>query len=313
MTRALIVAGVLLGATATGVIADPAPRNDIVEHSSFALEPAGRAFKALSIDNPLGDVRVEGYDGNAIVIETTKHAPDYDALSRLRVSLVPPNADGVVRLNATVNPRREGRPLPRGAVRIDLVIRTPRDARIDASATSGKLEVTNMDAGGELDTASGTITARNIQGPLFTHSISGDTSLSLVFGSIDAQTMSSNVDLDTINGDKLFASAHHGKIEGRRVRARDVELSTTDGRIHLEGEAALHGHIIVSSYSGDVDVRLHRVGPVIVRGRGTKVNLGARAMQQPNGWVQLAEGSGDQPALVEMVAPLAKIDFAFLQ
>ncbi|HEV7556569.1 MAG TPA: hypothetical protein VGO00_13980, partial [Kofleriaceae bacterium] len=83
--------------------------------------------------------------------------------------------------------------------------------------------------------------------------------------------------------------------------------------IHLEAEASLHGHIVVSSLSGDVDVRLHRAGPVIVRGRGTKVNLGARAMQQPNGWVQLAEGVGDQPALVEMTAPLAKIDFAFLQ
>jgi hypothetical protein len=309
MTRALVASAILVAAVAAAAVADPHP-TDIVEHSSVSVEPAGRAFKAVSIENPLGDLRVEGYDGNAIVIESSKHALDYDALSRLRVSLVP-NPDGTVRITTTVNPARESRPVPRGSVRIDLVVRTPRDARIDAALTSGKLEVTNMDAGGELDTASGTITVRNIQGPLLTHSVSGNTSLSMVFGSIDAQTMSSNVDLDTINGDKLVASAHHGKIEGRRVRARDIELTTTDGRIHLEAEA--YGHIVVSSLSGDIDVRLHRVGPVIIRGRGSKVNLGARAMQQPNGWVQLAEGAGDHPAMVEMVAPLAKIDFAFLQ
>jgi hypothetical protein len=313
MTRALVVSAVLVAAVAAAAAADPRPA-DIVEHSSVAVEPAGRAFKAVSIENPLGDVRVEGYDGNAIVIESSKHALDYDALSRLRVSLVP-NPDGTVRITTTVNPARESRPVPRGSVRIDLVIRTPRDARIDAALTSGKLEVVDMDAGGELDTASGPISARNIQGTLLTHSVSGTTSLSLVFGSIDAQTMSSNVDLDSINGDKLVASAHHGKIEGRRIRSRDIELTTTDGRIHLEAEASLHGHIVVSSLSADVEVRLHRTGPIVVRGRGQKVSFGAnaRTMQQPNGWVQLAEGAGDQPAMVEMVAPLAKIDFAFLQ
>jgi len=258
---------------------------------------------------------VLGYEAHRYLFRAfpmRKHALDYDALSRLRVSLVP-NADGTVRITTTADATRESRPVPRRAVRIDLLVRAPRDARIDAAVTSGKLEVIDMDAGGELDSASGGITVRNIQGTLLTHSVSGDTSLALVFGSIDAQTMSSNVDLDTINGEHLVASAHHGKIEGRRIRARDIELTTTDGKIRLEGEVSLHGRVSVSSLSGDIDVRLHRVGPVIIRGRGTKVNLGARAMQQPNGWVQLADGVGDQPAIVEMMTPLAKIDFAFLQ
>jgi hypothetical protein len=316
MTRAMVFACALAALTAVAqrpADADPRNPSEVFERSRVAVEPAGRAFKELSIENPLGDVRVEGYDGNAIVIETHKHAPDDEALDRLRVSLVP-NADGTVRITTAVDSTRESRPVARGSVRIDLVIRAPRDARIDAAVTSGKLEVVDMDAGGELDTASGAIIVRNIQGTLLTHSVSGATTLAQVFGSVDAQTMSSDVDLDTINGDKLVASAHHGKIEGRRVRARDVELTTTDGKIRLEGEASLRGHIVVSSLRGDIDVRLRRVGPILVRARGAKVNLGAPAPTKPNGWVEMSTGvAGDHPAMVEMIAPLARIDFAFLQ
>src|SRR5439155_26540957 len=96
-----------------------------------------------------------------------------------------------------------------------------------------------------------------------------------VFGSVDAQTLASDLDLDTIGGDRLVASVHHGHIEGRRVRARDIELTTTEGRIKLEAEAALHGRLLVSAFKGDVDVQLRRHGAVMVRAHGTKVDLGA--------------------------------------
>jgi hypothetical protein len=292
--------------------ADP-PRPDVVERSRVQVEPAGRAFKQLTVDNPLGDVRVEGYDGIAIVIETRKHAPSEDALERLRVSLVP-NPDGTVRISTTADAKRESLPIPRGSVRIDLLIHAPRDARVDAAAISGKLEVVNMDAGGELDTASGAITVHNMSGALSTHSVSGATSLSTVFGSVDAQTMSSDVDLDTINGDRLIASAHHGKIQGRRVRARDVELTTTDGKIMLEGETSLRSHVVVSSLRGDIEVRLRRSGPVIVRARAQKLNLGAPPTPKSDGWSELKVGNTNQePALVEMSAVYARVDFSFLQ
>jgi len=135
-------------------------------------------------------------------------------------------------------------------VRIDLVIRAPRDARVEAAVSSGALEVTNMDAGSDLDTGSGPIWVRNVQGEVLTHSISGTTRLAQVFGSVDAQTLTSDLDLDTIGGERLIASVHHGRIDGRRVRARNVELTTTEGKIVLEAEAALRGRIVVSIVQG---------------------------------------------------------------
>ncbi len=295
--------------------AEPSRGPGVVERSRLEVQPGGRAIKKLAIENPLGNVRVEGYDGTAIQIETLKHAPDDDGLDRLRVSLVP-NQDGTVRITTTADASPESTPLARGAVRIDLIIRAPRDARIDAAASAGSLEVVNMDAGGELDTSSGPISVRNVSGEVMTHSVSGMTSLAQVFGSVDAQTISSDVELDTIGGERLVASANRGKIAGRRVRSRDVELTTTDGKIMLEAEAALRGHVVVASLRGDIDVRLRRNGAIRVRARGTRVMLGAPAQTGPEGWVeaQIGQAAGRaSPSTIEMRSAYGVVKFALIQ
>jgi hypothetical protein len=290
------------------------PTTGSSEHARFELAPAGHAFKALQIENPLGDIKVEGYDGNAIMIETVKHAPDDESLERLRVSLVP-NPDGTVRITTTADKPVEAKPVPRSAVRIDLVIHAPRNAHVDATVSAGKLEVLNMDGGGELDSASGPLSVKNVQGELYTHTVSGATTLAQVFGSVDAATISADMDLDTIAGEKLFASATRGRIAGRRVRAREIELTTTEGRIMLEAEAALHGRLVVSSLRGDVEVHLHRHGPVYLRARGTKVDLGQlqTVHPQPNGWSEATIGQGDQPALVELRSTYGTVQFTVVE
>jgi Putative adhesin len=298
----------------------PAPGTtvpNVSERSRLTIEPAGHAITRLSIENPLGDVKVEGYDGTAIQIETHKFAPDDDSLDRLHISLVP-NPDGTVSIRTTADGGKEVRPVARGAVRIDLVIRAPRDARVEAAVSSGTLEVVNMDAGGDLDTSSGPISVRNVQGEVLTHSVSGATRLAQVFGSVDAQTLSSDLDLDTIGGDRLVASVHHGRIDGRRVRAREVELTATEGQIMLEAEAALRGHLVVSSFQGNVDVQLRRHGAVMVRARGTKVDLGGPVRAQPNGWVEASVGASDsasllETALVEIRAAQGNVKFSIIE
>jgi len=290
-----------------------AKKSDVIEKSRVEVQPAASAFKQLSIENPLGDVRVEGHDGTSILIETHKRAPDEETLDRLRVSLVP-NTDGTVRI-ATTADKAEGHSVGRGAVAIDLVIRAPRNARVDAIVGSGKLDVLNMDGGGELESASGQITVRNVQGELFTHSVSGRMSLTQVFGSLDASTVSSDVEIDSLQGQKLIASANQGKIAGRRVRASEIELTTTHGAIMLEAEASVKGRIYVSSLRGDVDVKLRRAGALIVRGRGSKIDLGAAA-QTLGGWAQVAYGQvvqGQDPAIVELRSQQGTVRFAIVQ
>jgi len=311
--RVLLALCVLGGVAA----ADPKPAKPPINGGTVEVAPAGHPITHVAIDNPLGDVHVIGYDGKTLKIEPRKQAPDEEAMDRLRVSLVA-NPDGTVRITTAVDRDRESKPLARSAVRIDLVIHAPRNAKIDASVSAGKLVLENMDAGGELDTASGPISVHNVSGEVWTHSLSGSTQLVQVFGSVDVQSMSADVDLDTINGEHLVASAGKGKISGRRVHARDVELTTTDGRIVLEAEAALRGHLVVSSLHGDVDVRLHRHGAVVVKARGNRVELGTATTRtsKADGWVTAQVGQTDQrevAASVELRSRYGNVQFSIIE
>jgi hypothetical protein len=299
-----------LAALAAPAAADP----PLIERARLELQPSGRPFKKIEIDNPLGDVRVEGHDKATIEIETRKQGPTEEALDRLHISLTP-NPDGTVRLTTTADGGREVRTLARGQVKLDLIVRAPRDARIEAASSSGTLEVHNMDNGGDLDTASGRIQVRNVSGELSTHSMSGPTELTQVFGSVDAQTLSSQIDLDSIGGEKLIASASDGKIAGRRVRSRHVELTTVDGTIILEGEIPLRGRLIVASTRGDINIRMRRTGAIIIRARATRVDLGAaQARTQPDGWIeaQFGQHTGVAASLIEMRSRVGSVSFGII-
>nr|HEX4313497.1 DUF4097 family beta strand repeat-containing protein [Kofleriaceae bacterium] len=304
---------------ATGSATTATTADGVTERDRVDVAPSGHAFKQLSIDNPLGDVTVEGYDGTTIRIETHKHAPDEDALDRLRVSLVPSD-DGTVRITTTADPKdAEGKVLRRGAVRVDLVIRAPRDLRVDANVNAGKLDISGMENGGDLDAATGPITVRHVSGALYTHTVSGATNLSEVSGSVDAQSLASDVQLDTVSGEKLVASVDKGKIGGRRVRSRDIELTSTDGPIALEAEATLRGRIRVASLRGDLEVRLHRHGTaLLVRATGAKVDLGAAAQQEraaAAGWHEAAFGdvAAAEAAAIELRSRYGNVVFAIVE
>ena len=287
----------------------------VSEHAQFNFAPVGPGFKQLAIDNPLGDVRIEGYDGAAIQIETIKHAPDDETIDRLRVSVVP-GSDGVVRIGTAAESGRERKHVTRGAVRVDLVIHAPRAARIDATVAAGKLELVNMDGGGELDTASGAIVVRNVAGELWTHSVSGTMSLTQVFGSVDAASVASDLDLDSIGGEKLVASVDRGKIAGRRVHSQLVELTSTDGAIQLEADAALHGRVTVSSLRGNVAVRLHRHGMIDARVRAPTAELaGQRLSPGADGWAHAEIGhaqAGEAASMVELASRFGVVQLVVL-
>lgn len=285
------------------------PVPEVVERSRLEVAPAGRAFVSLSIENPLGDVRIEGHDGSALVIETHKRAPDDASIDRLRVSLVP-GLDGSVRIGTAVDGGAEARPVAKAAARIDLVVRAPRDLKFAARVGSGQLEVTGMDAGGEVDAATGAITMRNISGGVTARSISGTVTLSQMFGSVDAETINAPVKLDTIAGDSLVTSAHKGTINARRVRARRIELITTTGDVDLEGDIALGGKVIVSSLRGNLTVRMRGKGALAVRAMGAKVDLGTAKTRLVKGVTLANLGSGDEVAGIDLRTKTGAVAFS---
>jgi hypothetical protein len=305
----------VLALLASPALADtPAPA---VEKAKLEIQPSGKAFTKITIDNPLGDVIVEGYAGKSLRIESRKVAPDDDGLERLRISLVP-NPDGTVSIRTTADKIAGTATLKRGQVRVDLKVYAPHDARIEATSSAGAVRISNLDNGGEIDTASGEIEVSNVSGEVTTNSVSGTTRIQQVLhGSVESSTLDADLAFDSIAGERLVASANQGKITGRRVRSREIQLTTNHGAISLEAEAMLRGRIIVASLKGDIEVKMRRQNqPVLARAYGPKVNLGgvATTMAQ-GGWHEARLGNAEDknlPMLVEMRSRVGNIRLVFV-
>ncbi len=242
------------------------------EHTHLELAPTVAGFRQLIADNQLGDLRIVGYDGTALVIDAEKHAPDAEALDRLRVTLIP-NPDGTVRLVTVADTSRESRPVGKSEFRLDLTIKVPRTVRLDARVGSGALVVENLDAGGELDAVSGMITVKNVSGGLTASSISGAQTFTTVFGALDSSAVNADVAIDSMVGPSLVTSVHRGAISARRIRSKRIGLTSTEGSIALEAESTAGSVIDVSSVRGDVKVTIRRRGALRVIAMGETMIL----------------------------------------
>ena len=204
-----------------------------VQHAVIEIEPVpGHPFKELAIENPLGDIRVEGHDGDGITVETWKFASRRGrARSAARVARPEPGWHGA--------PDDDRRRRPRGQAGLALgsahrrrdprAAQRPHRCRRRRAASSSWPTSTPAASSTRRRARSRSTTCRASwsRTPCRARRRSRE-----AFGSIDAATVSSDLVLDTISGDRLVASASKGQIDGRRVRSREIELTTTDGQ-HL--------------------------------------------------------------------------------
>jgi hypothetical protein len=288
----------------------------VQEHDVVEVQPAKKPIKKVTVDNQLGDVRIEGHDGKGLLIYAYKHAPDDASLDQLRVSLVP-DPDGPVRITTAIDRGKEKTTLGAADTRIDLVIHAPRDAKVDARVGTGELVVRNMDAGGDLDAGAGAITVENVSGTIYARSVDGSQSFEEVFGDLDAAALAADLLFDTVRGDELFASVHEGRIDARHVASKRIELRATKGTIHLDGELALGGKLIVATRRGDVDVRVKSAGALKVKARaGTDLTIqGAERglADKDDGWIRAQYGKGKRAAAVELRSKYGAVRFEVIE
>lgn len=319
--RALAAAAIALAAPAVAR-ADDGTDGDgdgaVIERAEFEAGVVGRAVGEIAIDNSLGDVRIEGYDGTTVAVVAVKHAPDAASLRRLRVESLA-NPDGSVRLTTRLTDRGSGggeRPaVALASVRVDLTIKVPRAATISGRVTTGRLEVANVDAGADLDSSTGPIVVRNVAGVVFARSLAGSQRFEEVFGSLDSHAVDGDLAFDSVRGAALTARAYAGDIDGRRVASKQVRLSSISGSIDLEAEPQAGGSVAVTSLRGAVDVRLRGAVGVTVRARaGGRVTLaGAVAPSSADRWVEARYGARRDRAAVQVESRFGDVSFALMQ
>jgi len=253
---ALAPALALVLAAAAARADEPAPLAGVVEVVPLDIVPsAGKRIEAVDIDNRLGDVTVTGHDAPTATLTVVKRAPDGETMERLKVNLVLPGDDGVVRIGSAILLGAEARPVPAGSVRIDITLSVPRAARLLVKAWNGKVGVAGMRAGATLAANDGEITVRDVDGVVSTTNARGRQRLSDVQGAVSADNAFGELTLDEIGGESLAARVHDGAVTATRIRSRVVTIRTTFGHILFQGELLAGGRYDLRSYKGDVKVR----------------------------------------------------------
>ena len=223
----------LLGVVFAGsLLATRVVRADEMESDAVYLPATG--VRSLIVRNPLGTVRVQGWDRPEVRIIANKRAGAPLVLDRLRV-----RADaggGRVRImtgfymaDGTFNP------LPLQGAAIDLVIDAPRDVGLAVATFRGDVEASGFRAGAHLSSQQGHIRVADIEGPVDTRAFDGNQWFEAIRGSLAASGVDGDMDLADIRGEQVGATVFRGRVTAREVDAELVELHTTVGDVVFVG------------------------------------------------------------------------------
>jgi hypothetical protein len=255
----------LLALSAAAARADEPPF--LLERDTLDIAPReGVDIQSITVDNRLGDVIINGWDEPTVSLSVQKRAPDGETLERLKVNLTP-DPDGELLVSSALLFGREARPIPAGAVRIDVTLLVPRGAHADVKAWNGKLSVTGLRNGASLAAHEADITVTDVDGPVAVTNTRGRQRVSSVEGAVTADATSGDLFFDDVRGESLAASVHDGSVSATRIRCRTVRIRTTFGQIVFQGELLAGGRVDLGSYRGDVRVRFKRGSPVFVDAR----------------------------------------------
>lgn len=283
--------------------------------------PPETTIREISVDNRLGDVRIEGGERDSVSVVALKRAPREEAIERLKVTLVP-DPSGVLRIATSLVMGEEARPIPAGSVRVDLVVKAPRSARARARVWKGRIDVRHLDEGAELAANEGSIEVKDVAGSITAHVARGDHRYRAIFGALDARGIEGEMTLRAVSGKRLDISLHEGSVRGREVEVRSLSIITTGADVVLRGRAVRGGAMRIASYEGEIDVRLEaeaglsvqagsRRGAVRVAGsslRGARAGRGRYFGLMPG-----AETPASEPAAVELSSRVGTIRLAVVQ
>src|SRR5213596_70623 len=221
----------------------------------------------VAVYNLVGQLKVEGGTGAAVLVEVTRHGADAARLKiatgeiRDRQTLrVIYDADEItyplmgrgsnttehVRDDGTFDDGHDRRFFSRGhEVRIsgsgggleayaDLRVVVPAGRRVAVYLAVGKATVTNVDGDLKVSVSSDDVEANHTRGRLLLDTGSGNVTVTDVAGEISLDTGSGDVTCDRVAVDALKVDTGSGDVELTGVRAKDVSLDTGSGDVKLE-------------------------------------------------------------------------------
>jgi len=251
------------------------PARAFQEFDQVLVNPPGAVvLRDLTVENSLGDVRIEGHDGDSVVVNARKTATSAEALKRLSVGFTP-LPGGAVSIGTKLSAGPEMRPLSAGAVKVDLVIQVPRNTRPLVRVWKGDVFIEGVDNGAEVAGNETDVNVRRVSGDVSSHVSRGQQQFwELVGVSLLASAIEGDLALDTVQGKSVEAWTHSGQVTARGLRVKKLALRTVRGDIFVRARVLPKGAYEISSYYGDVEFQMDDRAPLHVTARSQAGHIG---------------------------------------
>ena len=241
----------------------------------------------VAVYNLVGQLKVEGGTGTAVVVEVTRHGADaarlkigtgeirgrqtlrviYDA-DEITYALMErgSNTTEHVRDDGTFDDNHRGHWLSRGReVRIsgsrggldayaDLRVVVPAGKTVAVYLSVGKAVVTNVDGNLDVNVSSADVDASHTRGRLSLDTGSGNVTVTDVAGEIKLDTGSGDVTVTGVTGTGLKLDTGSGNVTCERVAVDDLKVDTGSGDVELTGVRAKS--VGLDTGSGDVTLEM---------------------------------------------------------
>jgi DUF4097 and DUF4098 domain-containing protein YvlB len=246
------------------------------------------AASGLAIQNPGGQVRIQGGDGPSIEVSIEKrirHESEEEASAIAeKVQLEFDSSGPTARLSVA---------LPEGAIPIesDLTVRLPRSLPVSVENRRGRVTALDLQGPVQIETAHEGIEAENLDGGLEATTRHGDIRVRSISGTVQLVSRGGSVQAENVKGD-LHAETSNG-----RIVAEDVTGKATLANRHAPIDATrIGGDLSVTAQNADVSVETALASVVVANRHGSifvrdvRGNLTIDAMNSP---IQARDVAGD--------------------
>lgn len=190
---------------------------------SFNLGAGG----SVNVRNISGDVIVNGYDGQAVIVTATKTGRDRD-----KVNIEDRSSGGTVDVRVDYPDRCDC------DVEVRFDVKVPRNIAYKFNSFSS---------------VSGNVTVTGVTGELIAKTVSGETTVNNVNGSVNATSVSGNVHVGKVEG-TVSAKSTSGEVEVEILSlegaASSMEFSSVSGDVHVKLPSNLDADVRLSTMSG---------------------------------------------------------------
>jgi len=204
---------------------------------------------SINVRNISGDVKVTGYDGQAVIVTGIK-----EGRTRDKVSIEDQSSGNTVDVRVRYPERCNDCD---ASVRFE--VKVPRNVAYrfnSISSVSGEVDVADVSGEVTAKSISGEVTVNNASGPVNASSVSGNVHVGRVEGTVNAKSTSGNVEVEIIS------------LEG----TGNMEFGSVSGNVRVKLPGNLDAEVNLSTMTGDLKTDFPLTIEEAKHGSGRKAN-----------------------------------------